>query len=369
MGSGASSGDPRYDFTLVLRDGTRSVRRLYWEQLFAVSHGEGHLLVAARTVPHTGEMFAIYLALKRRRRAPHRELLPALTARGADGEHEPTSIVHSVAELLPYGAGSALPAAVREAVEERVREAVGEVFAAQAPVTEIVRHPEVTIGMATPSRGGRSPGGAGLAAVARLQGDDVERVSVSFEAHRLFEERMARIGEKVVIEGGGRGALALRRRLEGELSDARYRDRRYLEFVQWVMEAAGGFVSPVVRDFIRFYHRQVEAKVEELSRAGQFEAEFWRERFQALLGEVEAAALGSRPYRHITVLGEVVAGDLPREPSAEPERIGRAYLVSASADLSGVVCRPIRGSLRRSAAKLSVLAALGRNLDELSFVR
>ena len=367
MGDEAPSGDSRYSFAFVLRDGKRFVRHLYWQQLFAVAHREAHLLAAARTVPHTGEMFAIYLALKRQRRAVHRELLPALTAGDPESDRRQFSLVRSVEELLPATA-SALPARVRETAEERLREAVGEVMTAHLPVTEIMRDPGVTTGSATPSRGGAPPGSAGLAVIARLAGEDVRRVSLSFDAHRALEERIARINARMVGDTVGKKAIALRQRLADELSDARYRDHRYLEFVQWVMDAAGGFVSPVVREFVRLYQRRIAEKVEELSRAGQFDPEFWRERFQALLGEVEAAALGARPYQHVTVLGEVMAGELPREPSAEPEAVGQAYVVASSADLSSVLLRPVRGAVRRAAVKLSVLTSLGCNIDEVCFV-
>src|SRR5512140_2867128 len=89
--------DPRYAFRVRDAAGAVQTHSLYWQRLHAFRFAGRQVLTAARMVPHTGELFALYLALKQHEEAP----TPSTSA-PFDEQAEAIAIVRSVADLLAH---------------------------------------------------------------------------------------------------------------------------------------------------------------------------------------------------------------------------------------------------------------------------
>lgn len=364
-GGGAAGGGSRYLFTFLGEDDARYTRRLYWQSLHVVAHRGRNTLVAARVVPRTGELFALYLAFKRQRRAVHRELLPELCANTPPDSAEQLSVCRSIVDLLP-AEPSDIPAPVLEQSQALLEAAVGDAMARGLPIMDLTRPSTASTGMPW-LLAPRMVGSGRLDVLAGLNAEDVSRVRIGFEVHSALEERIAQIAQAAAAQAGAGSVVTLQRKVESELMAALHRDRRYLDFVQWVMDAPGGFVAPVVKDFLVFYWRGIRQTVEERSEKGQFDAGFWRERFQALLGEMEAESLHTHPYHGITVLGDVLRGELVLG-EGRGEALATVHDVRPATDLKSILLKPVRGRVRRGMVELALLTLLRRKIDTIEFV-
>ena len=210
------------------------------------------------------------------------------------------------------------------------------------------------------------PTGGGLGMLGALDEDDVARVSVSFQVDSAISDKIDEISYDAAATLPTDRAIALRKDLRSELRGRLYRDPVYLRFVQWVMEAAGGFVSPVVRGFVRFYYQQLAERVNEVSRRGEFDPQFWQERLQAVVGKEEAEVSRTHPYWDITVLGRVHQGELPiRHFSPDDGR--RSYEMDADLDPARVTLGEVEGRLERTEVWLRVTFAFEGNVECLRF--
>jgi hypothetical protein len=340
----APLGSTSYMFSLVAPGGGRCTRLVYWDELYAALWRGRTALAAVRFVPRADEVFAMYVALKYGGESVHRQLLPQLPPGGSG-----PGLVQLVGEIMP-SQEPALPATIRAEGAAALGVALEQTLRQHGPLLVGVFPPEGVASveyLAEQSRPRTAPPFAALS----LDPEDTARVNASFEIHRVLTEAMRAICTQQIAPTGGRGAALLRREFAADLERRLYRDPRYVRLVQWVMEAPGAIVSPLVRDFLKFCYRGLRRRVEELASLGEFDAMFWRERFRSLLGHVEADVLRTLPCYEVTVLGHVCEGELPVH-AAGPGRTARTYRVNPNVDLRRVLLDPVKSKRERLALRL-----------------
>jgi hypothetical protein len=345
--------DSRYVFTIVTSDGVRRRRGIYWQRLYAFRLGYDQVLAAGHMVPYSGELFALYTILRNRRPRLDPGLLPALATGPSTA-----NIIRAVAEIIPARVtelARQLDPDTRLALQEAVEQAIAP-YAAEIAQPSPFDEPDLTAPGARPR-----PGGGPLSGLlGGLTEGDVTPVNASFQVDAAIRDR---IGALTAREGGARRALARRRKTEEQLYESLYTDARFLRFVQWVMEAGGSLVSPVVRGFLRFYYR---ALLERMDEAGA-DPVFRREALDAALGQAEAEVSKTLPYFDLTVLGRVVEGDVPIDRD-DPQHTGHSFRVAPGFHPGDVVVRELASRPERLLLRTLIASHFRPNIKRLRFV-
>jgi hypothetical protein len=144
-------------------------------------------------------------------------------------------------------------------------------------------------------------------------------------------------------------------------------DGKLVQLVKAQIDARGGFVSPLVKSFLRFCYGWVVKKARELSEKGRFDREFAHERLQNVIGRAEADHLRVLPYHEIVMLGRVVRGELSPNPD-DPERTAGSFQVDPATDLSRIVLREVRGRLQRTRLNAAARASFRENIKRIRYV-
>jgi hypothetical protein len=354
-----AAGPARHVLSLVDAAGVRSTRLVYWDELYAVRRRGRMTLVASRVVPQGDEVFAMYVALKYGGEPAHRQLLPQLPARGSG-----VGLMQLVGEIMP-SQEPALPATIRAEGAAALSVALDQTLRYHGPMLVGVFPPEGVSWVEYVAEQSRPRSAPPFAALS-LDPQDTARVSASFEIHRMLDEAMRAICAQHV-EPTKRGAALLRREFADDLEGRLYRDPRYVRLVQWVMEAPGAIASPLVRDFLKFCYRGIGRRIEELSARGEFDAMFWRERLQSLLGRIESEALKTLPCYEVTVLGHVGASDPPIH-AADPGTTGKTYRVAPDVDLRGTVLARVESKRERFALHMMVTTHLHGTVTAVKYL-
>ena len=403
--------DGRYTFRIRSSSGGMYARRLYWQKLHVFLLRRRRILTAARMAPHCDMLFAMYLVLKRKGTAIHHDVLPQLPAPAVGQESfsrlgrrvscpcchperlaarrgelcegsrpaEPTerrqvgpsvdqesiSIARIMEEIAPYR-DRALPSELLDQAGLALQQAVAQTLNDYAAPVVNLSVIEQVAPLGRPLGRPPRPVGGGLGMLGALTDDDVARVSLSFEVDRAIGDRMDEIARAGVAALPAARAMVVQNDLRSGLRERLYGDPQYLRFVQWVMAADGSFVSPVVRDFMRFYYQRIADRARDLSRRGEFDPEFWQERLLAVIGEGEAEVSRTRPYWDITVLGRVAGGEVPIL-QFNPDDSGRSYQVDPNFDPAGILLTEVEGRLQRTKVSLRIRLAFDGNIERIRF--
>jgi hypothetical protein len=361
--------DTRYLFHFLRPDGRRHTHQAYWEDLYLFTPGRRPLLGGVRVVPHHDLAFALYLALRDKggNTPIHRELLPQLAA-----DPEKTGgLVASVADLIPRDdTSTSLPAEVLRKGEELLEGAVDQLMADYAveTIAESGSLPNdvEAVGASLRKTAGRlSADTAGLGGLVYLSAEDVGLIHLSHLANRAIQEQLDRAGRELHSRQGEH-ALALREDLEFEMAKKLYTDPRYLEFVHQVMNARGGFISPLVRHFITFYCRCLREQIDALSQRDGAPPPFWEERLEAAVGRAEASAGQFLPYREVTLLGYLHAGD-PRPDPEDPDPTRTSFKIDPGTRVEDLLLEEIDSAINRALAKRTARASLRYNIERVRF--
>jgi hypothetical protein len=345
--------DSRYVFSIIAADGTSHRRGVYWQRLYAFRHGHEQVLAAGHMVPYSGELFALYTILRNRRPRLDPDLLPALATGPSTA-----NIIRAVAEIVPARVtelAQQLDPDTRLALQEAVEQALAP-YAAEITPPSPFDEPDLTAPGARPRAGGGPLSGL----LGGLTEGDTAPVNASFQVDAAIRDRLRALTAQ---EGGGRRALAVRRKTEEHLYESLYTDARFLRFVQWVMDAGGGLVSPVVRGFLRFYFRALLEKMDETG----IEPAFRREALNAALGQAEAEVSKTLPYFDLTVLGRVIEGEVPVDRD-DPQHTGHSFRVAPGFHPGGVVLRELAGRPERLLLRTLITSHFRPNIKRLRFI-
>lgn len=331
--------DPKYLFHFLNADGSLTTWNIYWDELYAARWRNRLCLAAARLVPHSDFLFAFYLAQKHASAPIHHAALPELP-RSPGGD----DIVKGPVELIPFDPSPLVPREITQQASLALQETVNLTVAQQVPwlmpylpSSAPSISPATTMAMspfgvpAQATQAFSSSGGAGMDALVQLD----PRVMVSYGIDAAIKERMTAIVEEQTVGSDSSTALALRTGLKDELRKRLYSDPQYLTLLKWVMEAEGSFASPMVTDFLTYYFERIKERVETLSINGEFDPTFWEERLQSAIARAEATAQGAKPYRLLTLLGFVKAGEVSEEERL-PHCRERVFPVDPRVDLGAV---------------------------------
>ena len=343
--------DPQYTFSFVSADNTSYTRRVYWERLYAFFPAHETVLAAARILPHHNLHYALYRLLKSKGREVHRELLPE-TAAGTGG----TDFISNVTELIHYRAASP-PAKVIADAGEGLAEAFEQVMVARGVQVTSAYLPD-PIGDLSGEEAFPAPTFS-LGAMADLSEEDVRWFSLSCRVQALVEEqlqetlggRQDEVRRDALVHGGDLG---------DDLYSRLYSNPKYLEFVKRVMDAKGGYASPLVRHFVSFYAKSLNRRIRESIQEKQVEAGFLKERVEGVLGKEEAGSLHVLPAYGITILGRVEKGILPLNEE-DPEKSGKSYQVDPGIDPGELLLIEISDRVSRIYTKGFIWYVFGRN--------
>jgi len=93
----------------------------------------------------------------------------------------------------------------------------------------------------------------------REESDDAALINLSVHVDAALKTQLRKIMQVPADEG----AVIPHGDLEFDLSARLYSNPQYLAFVRRLIDAKGSYVSPVVRDFLSFYTRCLNAKFAE----------------------------------------------------------------------------------------------------------
>jgi hypothetical protein len=289
-------------------------------------------------VPHNGLFFATYLALRKQNQEPmHKKLLAEMGVKTQPG----TNLVESFAEIVPYQSPH-LPVEVAEKVEEML-DAVMERALAEYGTQAGSNALAVSTADHSLSEKKYSVSMEGLGGLADLTGEDVGWVHLSNMAYRTLQQQADAMRRE---SGFSENLPALQADLEYEISRRLYGNPQFLAFVRQVMEARGGFVSPLVRHFTAFYLRCLKEKVHEWEREEGVDTAFWEERLASVIGQAEAKATYTLPHHELVVLGEVVEGEVEMDRE-DPDSTRRSFRLDVESLRHGIVLCEVRSKTRR----------------------
>jgi len=341
--------DPRYTFFFAGPDGRRYSRQVYWDSLYAFLHKDEAVLGAARVVPYADTQYALYLALKRRDRqaiSPERLLETSHTPllETPKGE-ERADLVASIAEVLP-DRPSSIPQDVIGESQKRVEEAISGAMVHYGLGSGLDQFSDPS---SLPSMRRADPTHEMLL-LAGVKGEDVGWIDLSFRVDAAIKRQLRESLEANASDE----SLVLYSDFEDDVWRRLYSNPKYLEFVRRVMNAKGGYLSPVVRDFVSFYSRCLGEKLGEYAKEEHVDPEILEKRLESLLGSEKGDVPHYvRDHYDLTILGYVDEERVP-EDEDDPDRTGHTFKVDPDIDLGQIVLREIEGAVKRFLIKTFV---------------
>jgi hypothetical protein len=167
-------------------------------------------------------------------------------------------------------------------------------------------------------------------------------VNLSFRVDAALKEQIRKSLETDAPEG----ALARSPDLEFDVYRRLYSDPEYLAFVKRVLDAKGSYISPVVRDFLSFYARCLNIKLNEYARDEQIDPDTLRKRLEGILGREKGTSYYFLDYYELTILGHVRKGKLSAD-QRDPDSTGHSFKVDPRTDLQAIVVSEIEDDWQR----------------------
>lgn len=332
--------DPRHTFFFVGEDDRRYSRELYWEDLYAFSVGERRILVAARVVPHSSSQYALYEMLKSGTRTPILEkMLPEaseLSTRRALESGDLDDIAGSITDLVRDRSPS-VPQDLLAKAEREFEETVSKALVSQGidQGLDVFSDPS---GFQSFAERYADPTDV-LHAAAGSEGVDAALIDLSFRVDAAVKEQMRQNLEAHVSSE----ALTRHSDLEFNLYRRLYTNPRYLAFVKRIIDASGSYVSPVVRDFLSFYAKCLNAKLSEQAREEHTDTDILQKRLEGVLGRGKSPSHYALNYHDLTILGYVCDGEIPVD-QRDPDSTGHSFKVDPDIDVGAVTIEEIEKS-------------------------
>ena len=333
--------DDRYTFAFLPAEGGPYQRQCYWEVLHTFLPPQTQpILAAIRVLPHSGIHQALYETLKgEKARSIPRELFYGTPETYLQVTSDDNHLIHRVEEILPDQT-AAMSLEILEETEERLEEATGQVLA--------------DFGIENGLRQLGQPGGADeierrfsdptdvFHTLADVKSEDVGWVSLSYHIDAAVKNQI----RESLQTGATRHALTLHTDIEDGIYAKLYSNLDYLAFVKRVLDAKGEYVSPVVRNFISFYLKCLEKKIQVHAQNTNTDSHVLRKKLETLLGNEKGAGHYTLNYHDVTLIGHLIGGELPRD-ERDPDSSHSSYKVDPDVDTGPLFFQEVEGTIPR----------------------
>jgi hypothetical protein len=222
------------------------------------------VLAAISTVPHSSIHQALYEHLKgESARSIPRELFGSTPSARLLVARDDNDLIQRVQEILP---SQDISLDILDEIEQRLEEATGQALA--------------DFGIENGLRQLGQPGGAEeierrfadpidvFHTLADVSGEDVGWVALSYHVDAAVTKQI----RETLESSSAKHALTLHGSIEESIYHRLYSNPDYLAFVKRVLDAKGGYVSPVVRNFLSFYLRCLKQKIRDHARNSDADA-------------------------------------------------------------------------------------------------
>ncbi len=339
--------DPRHTFFFVGEDGRRYSRELYWEDLYAFTIKSRCVLVASRVVPYSSAHYALYEMLKFGTRSPVLEKLllevsePSIRKALEGGTV--SDITGSITNLLP-DRSSSVPRDLLAKAEMEFEETVSKALVSQGieQGLDVFSDPAGVQALADRFADPTDV----LHAVAGSEGGDAALINLSFQVDTAVKEQMRRNLEADVSPE----AIARQSDLAFDVNRRLYANPKYLAFVKRIMDAQGSYVSPVVRDFLSFYAKCLNAKLHEHAASESTDPDILQKRLEGVLGRVKNPSHYALNYHDLTILGYVNECDL-LEDENDPDSTEHSFKIDPRVDVATITMNEVEGVSNRLLVK------------------
>jgi hypothetical protein len=325
--------EPDQQFTFVTPSQRTYALACYWDQLYAFTYGQERILVAERVVPHTNLYESLYHAFKghqgdtlSHRLLPETMQTPLLNVAKEGQTLQP--FIESVTALIPLK-DQTLPEELLKKTETMLEET--------ATQTLIERGIAGGLGSfdtndTTSFLSDNAAPNDVLSAISHTDREDVLLINLSVQVDAALKKQMRNIMKDDAIQLYGDPEFNLSARL--------YNNPRYLAFVRRVLKAKGSFVSPVVRDFLSFYSRCLNIKLNAHARETHTEIDTLKKRLESTLGHEKGVSHHAFDYHELTILGYVLQGNLLPDPQ-DPDQTSYSFKLDPNQDLQTIHLREI----------------------------
>jgi hypothetical protein len=293
--------EPERQFSFISPTGRTYTRSCYWDGLYVFTYRRERILVADRVVPHTNLHEALYDAFRGHQgdTLSHRLLPEALEKPllGLAREGQPTQpFVESIVALIPTHHQS-LDEEYLKKTETQLEEIASKTLMERG----------ITGGLgsfaANDANSFLSDHSSSDEFLGAASGDDREDdllLSLSVQVDAAIKEHTRHvIKDDVPVRHGA---------INFDLSARLYTKPRYLAYIRRLLKARGSYASPIVRDFLAFYSRCLNIKLNDYARETQTEPGTLKKRLESTLGREKSGSHHAFDYHRLIILGFVVKG-------------------------------------------------------------
>lgn len=325
--------DPKYRFAFSFKAGRPYYRKCYWENLYVFTYRTDRVLVATRVVPFTSLHEALYTAFKGQRgNTLTQHLLPEAMQQPYlnvfKNESQVQIFADNISALVPEQ-NAELPEELIKKTEAEIEEAASQIMIRQG----------IEGGLGSFAMGETTP------FLARDEPEDPTRSIV-----REDDEDAALIQMSVQIDAAIKTQMRESTTPSFDIAARLYTNPRYLGFVRRLINAKGGYASPVVRDFLKFYARCFNIKFSEHLRQSKDDPDILRQRIESLLGREKGGRYHYLNYHDLTILGHVVKGELEPDPD-DPDKTTHCFKLSNTIDSQTLRLSEIHDPVHRFAIR------------------
>jgi len=328
--------DPKYRFAFSSKTGRPYYRKCYWENLYVFTYGTDPALVATRVVPFTSLHEALYTAFKGQRgNTLTQHLLPEVMQQPYlnvfDNKSQVQIFADNISALVPEQ-NAELPEEFIEKKEAEIEEAASQIMIRQGIEGGLG---SFASGETTPFLARDEPEDP-TRSIVREEDEDTALIQMSVQIDAAIKTQMR---ESTALT---RGSFDIAARL--------YTNPRYLGFVRRLIHAKGSYASPIVRDFLKFYARCFNTKISEHLRQSKDDPDILRQRIESLLGREKGGRYHYLNYHDLTILGQVVKGELEPDPD-DPDKTTHCFKLSSTMDPQTLHLSEIHDPVQRFAIR------------------
>lgn len=325
--------DPTQAFEFVSPTGHTYTHTCYWEHLYAFKYGNERILVADRIVPHTNMHETLYQAFKGKqgdtlshRLLPETMQTPLLNVAQDGAALQP--FAESVSALIPTH-NQTLPADMLQKTEELLEETASQALIERGIAGGLG---SFDTGDGTSFLSDEAPPTDVLSSISEMNTEDAKLVNLSVQVDAAIKKQMRDLMKD--------DALVLHGDPEFDLSARLYTNPRYLAFVRRLLNAKGSYASPVVRDFLSFYSRCLNIKLNAHARETHTNPDTLKKRLESSLGREKTGSHHAFDYHELTILGYIVKGDL-QPADDDPDKTDYSFKIDAQTDRQTLQLREI----------------------------
>ncbi len=355
--------NPSFTFTFVGETGQRYSRQHFWENLYDFSYGKEHVLVATRVVPHNNAQFTLYEMLKSGAQGESfSQLLPdgeRFTQRALESGNV-SDLIGSITELVPDSPATIPQEILAEAEKQYEKAILGELVNSGIDQgLDVFSDPGGIQSL------GKTFSSTDFLHHTGTNSEDNWLVNLSFRVDRVLKEQM----RKSLSFYHSSEALASHSDFEFEVYKRLYSKSNYLAFVRRLLDVPGGYISPVVRDFLSFYAKCLNKKLKLFAQESDTDVDILRKRVEGILGREKGSSHFFLNYHELTILGYVIGSRLPRDRD-DPDSTDYSFKVDSSIDLGTTEIREIEDTPGRFLMRKFVEYSFNthHNVEKVQFI-